>query len=373
MYQLSKQDFENIFAFYSAINRDYSNYENIVLFALSTIFKIRLAAYGVYKLGSNHVIKVDHIISHSIRGDLLEQYKREYYLEDAFLKNYSQLCYTNPDVCFFTDDILDQEKYQNTGYTKLLRKFNIGHEAIIGVNGSPGSLVHIIRVYKTIDAGDFTEREKELFQYIGRAFNHSKTLFSKFFNQQRKLKSVSAYCDESSIGFAIVDGKGKLLQSNAAFMNFSAKLSSGLTKEEITKDIIFAVTGTDKLPKENYFREEAHVNGINIIMQKKKVVLFMCAENLFFITLQRDKGEQISNVDSVALSSRYGLTRRETDVVLLVAKGYHNQEISEELFIGLSTVKTHISNIYSKLAVNSRTELLMKLRSDAPETFTMNK
>lgn len=343
-----------------------------MLFSLSTIFNIRLAAYGVYRLGSNGVIKVDNIISHSIRGDLLEQYRREHYLEDAFLKNYSQLCYTNPHACFFTEDLLDEEKYQNAGYTKLLRNSNIGHEALIGVNGSPGSLVHIIRVYKTIDSGDFTEREKELFQYIGRAFNHSKILFSKFFNQQRKLQSVSAYCDESSIGFAIVDSEGKLLQSNLAFMNFSAKLSSGLTKGEITKDIIFAVTGTDKLPEGNYFREEAHVDGINIIIQKKKVVLFMCAENLFFITLQKDKRERISDVNSVALSSRYGLTRRETDVVLLVAKGYNNQEISEELFIGLSTVKTHISNIYSKLTVNSRTELLMKLRSDAPETFIIN-
>lgn len=366
MYQLTKQDYDNIFSFYSAINSDYSNYENIVLFSLSTIFKIRLAAYGVFRIESSGAIKVDHIISNSIRGEILDRYKKEYYHEDPFLSNYSQLCYSNPDAFCFTDDLLDQEKYQHSGYTKLLRKSNIGHEALIGVNGLPGSLVHIIRIYKTIDAGDFTEREKELFQYIGQAFNNSKTLFNKFFRQQRKLEAVSAYCDEVSFGFAILDGKGRLLQSNAAFMNYSAKLSSGLTKGEIAKDIIFAVTGTDRLPEENYFREEAHVNGVAITMQKKRVVLSIRTENLYFITLEKDKADRVADVDSVSLSSRYGLTRRETDVTLLVAKGYINQEISDELFIGLSTVKTHISNIYSKLAVKSRTEMLKKLRTDEP-------
>lgn len=309
---------------------------------------------------------MDHIISNSIRGEILEQYKKEYFLADPFLNNYSQLCYANPDACCFTDDLLDKEEYQSSGYTKLLRKSNIGHEALIGVNGLPGSLVHIIRIYKSLDAGDFTEREKELFQYIGQAFNHSKTLFSKFVRQQRKLESVSAYCDEISFGFAILDGKGRLLQSNAAFMNFSAKLSSGLTKGEIAKDIIFAVTGTDKLPEGNYFREEAHVNGVIITMQKKRVVLSIRTENLYYITLQKDKGERVPDIDSISLSSRYGLTRRETEVILLVAKGYNNQEISDDLYIGVSTVKTHISNIYSKLAVSSRTEMLKKLRTDEP-------
>jgi len=366
LYQLTKQDYDHIFTFYSAINSDYSNYENIVLFSLSKIFNIKLAAYGVFKIDSDGVIIVDHIISNSIRGEIIERYKRKYYLEDAFLGNYSQLCYANPDACYFADNLLEQEKYQQSGYVKLLRQSNIGHEALIGVNGSPGNLIHVIKVYKTIESGDFTEREKEIFQYIGKAFNNSKTLYNRFILQQRKLEVVSAYCDEISFGFAILDGKGRLLQSNSAFMDYSAKLSSGLTKAEIAKDIIFAVTGTDKLPEENYFREEAHVNGVIIAMQKKRVILSIRTENLFFITLQKDKGDRVPDIDSLALSSRYGLTRRETEVILLVAKGYNNQEISDELFIGVSTVKTHISNIYSKLSVKSRTEILNKLRTDEP-------
>lgn len=50
------------------------------------------------------------------------------------------------------------------------------------------------------------------------------------------------------------------------------------------------------------------------------------------------------------------LTSRETEVLKLIAKGYSNQEIADELFITLKTVKTHVSNILSKLEVADRTQ-----------------
>ncbi len=51
------------------------------------------------------------------------------------------------------------------------------------------------------------------------------------------------------------------------------------------------------------------------------------------------------------------LTERERDVVRLVAKGQSNQAIAQELFISEKTVKTHISNILSKLNLQDRTQL----------------
>jgi NarL family two-component system response regulator LiaR len=51
------------------------------------------------------------------------------------------------------------------------------------------------------------------------------------------------------------------------------------------------------------------------------------------------------------------LTNRENEVVQLISKGYTNQEIADELFITLKTVKTHVSNILSKLDVEDRTQV----------------
>lgn len=51
------------------------------------------------------------------------------------------------------------------------------------------------------------------------------------------------------------------------------------------------------------------------------------------------------------------LTSRENEVVQLISKGYANQDIADELFITLKTVKTHVSNILSKLEVEDRTQV----------------
>jgi NarL family two-component system response regulator LiaR len=50
------------------------------------------------------------------------------------------------------------------------------------------------------------------------------------------------------------------------------------------------------------------------------------------------------------------LTDREREVLHLISQGKSNQEIAEELFIGIKTVKTHVSNILSKLGVEDRTQ-----------------
>jgi len=61
-----------------------------------------------------------------------------------------------------------------------------------------------------------------------------------------------------------------------------------------------------------------------------------------------------------ALSTRVGdLTGREKEVLLAIARGLNNQEISESLFIGAATVKTHVSNILSKLGLRDRAQAVV--------------
>jgi NarL family two-component system response regulator LiaR len=50
------------------------------------------------------------------------------------------------------------------------------------------------------------------------------------------------------------------------------------------------------------------------------------------------------------------LTPRELEVLLLIGQGKSNQEIADQLIIGIKTVKTHVSNILAKLGVEGRTQ-----------------
>jgi DNA-binding NarL/FixJ family response regulator len=59
---------------------------------------------------------------------------------------------------------------------------------------------------------------------------------------------------------------------------------------------------------------------------------------------------------SLVLSDPFGLSKREREVLPLVAKGYTNRRIGEALFISESTAGVHVSHILGKLGVESRTE-----------------
>ncbi len=61
-------------------------------------------------------------------------------------------------------------------------------------------------------------------------------------------------------------------------------------------------------------------------------------------------------------SEAFKLSKRETEIVELVAKGLANKEIAAELHISVETVRVHLKHIYEKLHVRSRTEAAMKYR-----------
>lgn len=56
------------------------------------------------------------------------------------------------------------------------------------------------------------------------------------------------------------------------------------------------------------------------------------------------------------------LSARELDVLKLIFDGRTNQQMSEELFVSVNTIKTHLSRLFTKLNANSRTEAIARVR-----------
>ncbi len=57
---------------------------------------------------------------------------------------------------------------------------------------------------------------------------------------------------------------------------------------------------------------------------------------------------------------KLNFSKREYEVLQLLTKGHSNAAIAENLFLSLSTVKTHVSNLFVKLDVKSRTQVIEK-------------
>jgi len=59
---------------------------------------------------------------------------------------------------------------------------------------------------------------------------------------------------------------------------------------------------------------------------------------------------------------KLGISRRELEVLNLISAGFSNQEIADQLFVSLNTIKTHSSNLFGKMEVKSRTQAMEKAK-----------
>jgi ATP/maltotriose-dependent transcriptional regulator MalT len=75
-----------------------------------------------------------------------------------------------------------------------------------------------------------------------------------------------------------------------------------------------------------------------------------------------DSTAQSYSVDP-ALLQELGISKREFEVLELIANGLSTREISEKLFISHNTVKTHTSNLFQKLNAKRRTQAVRKAKS----------
>ena len=73
------------------------------------------------------------------------------------------------------------------------------------------------------------------------------------------------------------------------------------------------------------------------------------------------KQQTVTKIDHDKIKE-LGISKREYEVLELIAKGMSNAEIASKLFVSESTVKTHVSNILMKLGVNRRTQAIQKAK-----------
>jgi len=79
------------------------------------------------------------------------------------------------------------------------------------------------------------------------------------------------------------------------------------------------------------------------------------------LAVLEDGDSSVTTLAGVEL--REPLSERELEVLALLAAGKSNREIARELFVALSTVKTHVKNIYGKLDVRNRTQAVSRARA----------
>jgi len=100
------------------------------------------------------------------------------------------------------------------------------------------------------------------------------------------------------------------------------------------------------------------------ILKDKLITPEQFIENAKEMIKVENKLERNDTTRPQKLTQKYSLTYREKEIALLLLKGMSNTEIADALYIGLSTVKKHVSSLFIKTEVKSRTELVAKLNNE---------
>lgn len=74
-------------------------------------------------------------------------------------------------------------------------------------------------------------------------------------------------------------------------------------------------------------------------------------------------------MDATTFRAKYALSRRETQVALEIASGDTNRAIAERLFITEKSIKFHLTNVYRKMQLKNRSQLLLVLVAEKMATI----
>lgn len=99
--------------------------------------------------------------------------------------------------------------------------------------------------------------------------------------------------------------------------------------------------------------------GLGVVMGRKLTTpKEVIVEKLVPVTTNPDVPFAINEM----VFEKLGISKREHEILLLIAKGHSNQEIADKSFVSINTVKTHVSNILVKLDVKRRVQAIQKAK-----------
>lgn len=101
--------------------------------------------------------------------------------------------------------------------------------------------------------------------------------------------------------------------------------------------------------------EQTLINAIEAVSQKAGWLDPQIAR-IVLSGINAQKDSQNNNEKSKTTSNKYGLTKKELEVLSLIVEGLSNQEIAQKLVVSLSTTKAHVHSILQKLYLSDRTK-----------------
>jgi DNA-binding CsgD family transcriptional regulator len=311
-----------------------------------------------------------NIVNRGIEEAALHRYRRYYWRIDPFYKKYQGRNPLEISDVLTTEDIVSYKNFTRTEYyNDFLKPQSIHHQMTIHLKAGR-QVLGVVALFRGRRAPRFSHHDKltalSAAPYVSGALQaavsseKNRTLASAMqaivsglpyrglVILDRFLEPV--YTDERAAGVlsALVASKGR---GNSYSMGLPREIYRGCNR----------LAGSLEGNEEEACRETRFDLFAQGSRQKVSVTLRLVLEPkigpLYLVFLDPEAHTLCRNRELRGA----GLTRRETEVVHLLAKGSKNAEIAEALFISPYTVENHLRSVYRKMGVSNRTAVLHRL------------
>lgn len=324
---------------------------------LKEIIKFQKGDVYFYKNEGGH-INFENFIFVDWGDDFLDKYINDYADIDDALPVVS----LKQPVMFRSSDVfIPDERMKTKYYNELLLPAGMQHSIEGNIYVGDEGYAAGIGIHRPDEMGDFTQKELEIMK-LSRP--HLVNVARKYMENSTDINAYSTglatLSEINEVGICIFDSNFKVEDTNIN--------AGGFIKNEYTGELYRSLVTLCKS-----LSEKIRKNGISEISENNKVKsrISIGRENYFAEILCKEcKPKEYKFIATVydfnrvfdalisEVKDRFNLTEREFEILKCAIRGMSNSEVSRELFISVPTVKKHLTNIYQKIGVEGKHQVI---------------
>ena len=259
-------------------------------------------------------------------------------------------------IVFKSSAFFDQEERKNNVYWT---EYLIPSNCIYSIEGNlklknDTGLKGGFSFYRGKEKNDFSDTEIAIIRILQ---PHISNVLKYYGNQADSTSILFLLENYNCVGLAIADKHFDIIRSNDTFQFLASEKYKGVNIENRIYDLCAKLAKSEDDSIEHKFDDEAMYLEIRKVPSGSYTQLgggqFSCLlyDLSYFSTHTLNQAKK-----------KYILTDREFDILQSVLKGKSNDEIAEELYLSLPTVKKYLASIYSKMEIKNQKQIFDKLK-----------
>ena len=298
--------------------------------------------------------------SHSIYTvNWSEAQKRHYQNDYCHMDDVLSILDSDNNVAFLTNELFNNDERQKSPYfQEFLLPMGLHDSIEMNFSVHNRDLRGIFSIHRPKNKRGFNQDELGLMRLFQPHFSN---VFKNYAKEPELEKLFMAFEPYNCIGIGYFDEKFNIVEINQVYKQHIFALGyRDMTNNPITNCFRNMCRELDKMKNVSKKTMEHKMENCPLFLEVCKIDVpaehTKCRYMGIFFDLSHAVDSSINQAKQDC-----NLTNRETEILMLLLKGFSNEQIAQTLYVSLPTVKKHLTSIYDKMDIKSQKQIFSKL------------